>query len=150
MECAPLWLWYSLALSCTAWICYTDVRSFWIPDCPVVLLALGNGLAWYAQLVRPTWTISLGVAAFFLFLYLFWPQSIGSGDIKLALALSPGCPAWGAWAMLISSFFLAALTALALWRWQGKKVLPFGPFLLLGWWLAREPLLPLWPFGSIW
>lgn len=104
-------LWYAAAAGCTAWICYTDIRRCWIADAPVLALAVGNGAASYAGLVRPFWPVSLGVAALFLLLYGLWPGSIGSGDIKLALALVPGCPDHG------SHFF-----------WPGRArglVLPF-------------------------
>ena len=89
MEWPELFLWYGTAAGCTAWICYTDIRRCWIADAPVLALAVGNGAASYAGLVRPFWPVSLGVAALFLLLYGLWPGSIGSGDIKLALALAP-------------------------------------------------------------
>ena len=117
-------LWYAAAAGCTAWICYTDIRPFW--------------------------PVSLGVAALFLLLYGLWPGSIGSGDIKLALALAPGCPGWGAWTMAVTSFGLAALVALFYRFRTGKTIIPFGPFLLAGWWLAQEPLQRVWPGGWLW
>lgn len=139
--------WYGTAASCTAWICYTDIRRCWIADAPVLALAVGNGLAGYAGFVRPFWPVSFGVAAFFLLLYVLWPGAIGSGDIKLVLALAPGCPGWGAWTMAVISFSLAALAA-CLYRWRtGKSIIPFGPFLLAGWWLAQEPFRDFWPGG---
>ena len=79
-----------------------------------------------------------------------WPGSIGSGDIKLALALAPGCPGWGAWTMAVTSFGLAALVALFYRFRTGKTIIPFGPFLLAGWWLAQEPLQRAWPGGWLW
>ena len=150
MEWPELFLWYGTAAGCTAWICYTDIRRCWIADAPVLALALGNGLAGYAGLVRPFWPVSVGVAAFFLVLYGLWPGAIGSGDIKLALALSPGCPDWGAWVMLVASFCLAAPAALVYRRWKGASVIPFGPFLLLGWWMAQGPFPSWWPGGWLW
>ena len=143
-------LWYAAAAGCTAWICYTDIRRCWIADAPVLALAVGNGAASYAGLVRPFWPVSLGVAALFLLLYGLWPGSIGSGDIKLALALAPGCPGWGAWTMAVTSFSLAALVALFYRFRTGKTIIPFGPFLLAGWWLAQEPLQRVWPGGWLW
>lgn len=143
-------LWYAAAAGCTAWICYTDIRRCWIADAPVLALAVGNGAASYASLVRPFWPVSLGVAALFLLLYGLWPGSIGSGDIKLALALAPGCPGWGAWTMAVTSFGLAALVALFYRFRTGKTIIPFGPFLLAGWWLAQEPLQRAWPGGWLW
>ena len=101
-------------------------------------------------LVRPFWPVSLGVAALFLLLYGLWPGSIGSGDIKLVLALAPGCPGWGAWTMAVTSFGLAALVALCYRFRTGKTIIPFGPFLLAGWWLAQEPFQRAWPGGWLW
>ena len=92
----------------------------------------------------------LSVAALFLLLYGLWPGSIGSGDIKLALALVPGCPGWGAWTMAVTSFGLAALVALFYRFRTGKTIIPFGPFLLAGWWLAQEPFQRVWPGGWLW
>lgn len=70
--------------------------------------------------------------------------------LALALALSPGCPDWGAWVMLVASFCLAAPAALVYRRWKGASVIPFGPFLLLGWWLAQGPFPSWWPGGWLW
>lgn len=139
---AALWplfallLWYGLAAICTAVITYTDLTEFWIPDLPVVLLALGNGAAWYSGLANPHLLVTSAVALLFLLLYGCWPQSIGSGDIKLALALCPGCTAYGAYTMAVIAFAAAAVFALVRWLLCGQKLIPFGPFLLLGWWSA--------------
>lgn len=66
------------------------------------------------------------------------------------LALAPGCPGWGAWTMAVTSFGLAALVALVYRFRTGKTIIPFGPFLLAGWWLAQEPLQRAWPGGWLW
>lgn len=34
-------LWYGLAFGATAAITYTDVKAYWIPNAPVVVLAVG-------------------------------------------------------------------------------------------------------------
>ena len=85
MEWPELFLWYGTAAGCTAWICYTDIRRCWIADAPVLALALGNGLAGYAGLVRPFWPVSVGVAAFFLVLYGLWPGAIAVSYTHLTL-----------------------------------------------------------------
>lgn len=148
MGLTAMGIWYGIAVGCTAWICYTDIRRYWISHGPVLALALGNGAAGYMGWVQPAWPVSFGVAAFFLLLYALWPGSLGSGDVKLALALAPGCSDWGAWVMLVTAFGLAALTAWLYWLWKGKKLIPFGPFLLAGWWIAQAPFSMLWPGGS--
>lgn len=66
------------------------------------------------------------------------------------LALVPGCPGWGAWTMAVTSFGLAALVALFYRFRTGKTIIPFGPFLLAGWWLAQEPFQRVWPGGWLW
>lgn len=131
-------LWYGLAFGATAVITYTDVKAYWIPDTPVIVLAVGNLLAWYFGLIRPSLIAVSATAFFFLLLYGLWPDGIGSGDIKLALALCVGCPAGGAWIMTLAAFLLATLAALLCWGIKGKTVIPFGPFLLFGWWLSQE------------
>ena len=70
--------------------------------------------------------------------------------VLAALALAPGCPGWGAWTMAVTSFGLAALVALFYRFRTGKTIIPFGPFLLAGWWLAQEPLQRAWPGGWLW
>lgn len=47
-------LWYGLVFGATAAITYTDVKAYWIPDAPVVVLAVGNILALGLGLVRPS------------------------------------------------------------------------------------------------
>lgn len=131
-------LWYAFAFGATAVITYTDVKAYWIPNAPVVVLAVGNILALGLGLVRPSILAVSATVFFFLLLYGLWPDSIGSGDIKLALALSIGCPASGAWIMTVVSFLLATVIVLICWGVKGKTILPFGPFLLLGWWLSQE------------
>ena len=150
MEWPEISLWYSVAAGCTAWICYTDIRRYWIADAPVLALAVGNGAASYAEWIHPFWPFSLGVAAFFLLLYVLWPGAIGSGDIKLALALSLGCPDWSAWTMAVTAFGLAAFVALLYRLGTGKTMIPFGPFLLAGWWLAQEPFRCAWLGDWLW
>lgn len=131
-------LWYGLAFGAAAVITYTDIKAYWIPDTPVLVLALVNLLALCLDLVRPSILAVSATIFFFLLLYGLWPDSIGSGDIKLALALAIGCPAGGAWIMTVASFLLATIIALICWGVKGKTMLPFGPFLLLGWWLSQE------------
>ena len=131
-------LWYGLVFGATAAITYTDVKAYWIPDAPVVVLAVGNILALGLGLVRPSVMAVSATIFFFLLLYALWPHSIGSGDIKLALVLSIGCPAGGAWLMTVTAFLSATAISLLCWSLKGKTILPFGPFLLFGWWLSQE------------
>lgn len=52
--------------------------------------------------------------------------------------------------MAVTSFGLAALVALFYRFRTGKTIIPFGPFLLAGWWLAQKPLQRAWPGGWLW
>lgn len=131
-------LWYGLAFGAAAVITYTDIKAYWIPDTPVLVLALVNLLALCLDLVRPSILAVSATIFFFLLLYALWPNSIGSGDIKLALVLSIGCPAGGAWLMTVTAFLSATAISLLCWSLKGKTILPFGPFLLFGWWLSQE------------
>lgn len=137
MNLSGFCLWYGVALGATAVITYTDVKAYWIPDAPVLALAVINILALCFGWVRPSILAVSATVFFFLLLYGLWPDSIGSGDIKLALALCVGCPAGGAWLMTVASFLLATVISLLCWGIKGKTILPFGPFLLFGWWLSQ-------------
>lgn len=134
-------LWYGLAAVCTLIIFYTDITEFWIPDLPVLALALGNGAAWYGGLVSPALPAILLVGGLFLVLYAGWPGSMGSGDVKLALALCLGCTGYGAYGMAVTAFVLASMAAVGCWLWRRQQMIPFGPFLLLGWWAVGLGLL---------
>lgn len=138
MNLSGFWLWYVFAFGATAVITYTDIKAYWIPDMPVIVLAAINLLALCLGLVRPSILAVSATIFFFLLLYGLWPDSIGSGDIKLAAALAVGCPAGGAWLMTVSAFLSATVISLICWGVKGKTMLPFGPFLLLGWWLSQE------------
>ena len=143
-------LWYAAAAGCTAWICYTDIRRCWIADAPVLALAVGNGAASYAGLVRPFWPGSLGVAA--LFPAPLWSLARFHRQRRHQAGPGPGAglPGLGGWTMAVTSFGLAALVALFYRFRTGKTIIPFGPFLLAGWWLAQEPLQRAWPGGWLW
>ena len=138
MNLSAFWIWYGVAFGATAVITYTDVKAYWISDTPVIALAVINLLAFCLGLVEPSVPAVSATAFFFLLLYGLWPDSIGSGDIKLALALCLGCPAGGAWLMTVAAFLSATMMSLLCWCINGKTMLPFGPFLLFGWWLSQE------------
>ena len=142
-------LWYAAAAGCTAWICYTDIRRCWIADAPVLALAVAT-----APPVMPVWSGPFGP-----FPWASPPSSCSSmvsGPVPSAAATSSWpwpwrrLPGLGAWTMAVTSFGLAALVALFYRFRTGKTIIPFGPFLLAGWWLAQEPLQRAWPGGWLW
>lgn len=132
----PVLCWLCLAAGCTLLIIYTDIRYFWIPDIVVLLLFLSNGTACVFQLVQPNWLFTflclgcLAIAAFLL------PSGIGWGDIKLIGALSLGSSGIVLYGMLCFAFGTALIGALLYWRLYHRKVIPFAPFLLSGWWIS--------------
>ena len=128
--------WLVLAAGCTAGIIYTDIRWVWIPDRAVVVFAVSNVTAWAAGLVHPDGVTVLTIALAFIGIYILYPRGLGSGDVKLALALCLGCPGQGAYVMILLAVFFALITAGVIWFRARQTMLPFGPCLLAGWWLA--------------
>lgn len=129
-------IWLAVMALCTAFIVYTDLSWYWIPDGIVGVVALGNGAAWLGGLVRPDMAVSAGIALLFVLLYIVYPRGIGSGDIKLAAALCLGCSGSAAYIMMTAAFLSAAAGA-AVWQMHaGKGCIPFGPYLWIGWWIA--------------
>ncbi len=80
--------------------------------------------------------------AFYVVLHLVNPSGMGMGDVKLSGALG-ALLGWLSWSALLLGallgFVLAAVTGLALMvagRAGRKTALPFGPFMLVGAWVA--------------
>lgn len=80
-----------------------------------------------------------GVVLFFGLLFLFFPHSLGLGDVIFASALSvwflPSAAAFFVWL----SFMLAAVYGISLFLWkrqEGNRRIPFVPFLSLGGFLS--------------
>ncbi len=131
-----VWLWLGLVSLCTCCIIVTDVAWFWIPDEVVLVLVLANGVASLGGITVLDPLVCLGVIVFFVVLFYLNPGGMGSGDVKLASALSLGCTAHSAFSMLFVAFILAAAAGSVAWLCQRRSVIPFGPFLLLGWWCS--------------
>ena len=129
----------------TAELCRTDVAAHRLPNA-IVLPGYGFaavGLVWeWAATGRVPWQ-ALGVgAAFFGFLLLMnLAGGMGMGDVKLAGVLGLGLGAVGvttaAAAMVIGFVAGGAAGVLALLAPGGLlRRIPFGPFLLFGFWSA--------------
>lgn len=121
---------------CTAVIVFTDCAWFWIPDWAVIFTAAGNGAAWHFGLAAPEAACFFVISIFFIVLYTAIPHGIGSGDVKLAIALAAGCTGYTACIMVIAAFLSASVAAVAVWYLTGGREIPFGPFLWTGWWTA--------------
>ena len=130
----PCWL-LGLTIS-TGLIVYTDCRWYWIPDSLVVVTAVINGLALWGGLVAPDWSMSLGVAFAMALLYMVYPRGMGSGDVKLTAALVTACSGQTAYAFIVLAFSSAAVIGALVFLIRRQGMLPFGPFLWLGWWLS--------------
>ena len=129
-----------------------------LPSYPVaaVLLAvasIGEG-APHRLLGAAVW--GLGLYAFFLVLRLVYPAGMGFGDVKLAgvLGLYLG---WFDWRHAVvgtfAAFLIGGLAGLALMligRAGRKSQLPFGPYMIVGAWLAFAVAVPItrWYLGT--
>ncbi len=133
------WLFYGwiiILLVASIVIVYTDLRWFWIPDEAVAAIAVANGTACLCQLTRPDGLVSIIAIISILLLYHFFPIGMGSGDVKLMAALVPGCSAFMFYDTIVVAFVTGSIIALGYWIVFRKRVIPFGPFLILGWWMS--------------
>ena len=130
-------------------IVVTDIAFFWIPDAAVLALSIEMGAASWRGMIEPNLWACLAVMLFFLLIYGLYPEGMGSGDVKLAAALSLGCTAGGALVMVYVAFFSALAVAVLMMILNRCSVIPFGPFLLMGWWCAflLEDTLMQWLFS---
>lgn len=132
----PVSVWFVTAVAASLVIVCTDLACFWIPDLPVLLLGAANVAALAGGLFRPDPLVSLAAALFFTLLYVFFPGGMGSGDLKLFLALLPGYICCGVCVLVLCAFWTAFPAALAQYWLCRKKMLPFAPFLIVGWWFS--------------
>lgn len=130
-------------------LAYVDLRAHLLPD-PVTLAAsaaatiglAGGCLATaHGGILLVAFGIGLATSVLFLGLALIG-GGLGFGDVKLVFVLSATAAAVsvaGAILLLALAVALGGLTALVLVvsrRRDRQAHLPFGPFLLAGWWLA--------------
>lgn len=128
--------WLGTLVISTAITVYTDCRWYWIPDCLVGCTALANGLALWSGLIGPDWFMALGVTIGMGLIHLLYPQGLGSGDVKLTAVLAMACSGQTAYIFMVTAFVSAACVGSLLWVMRRQAMIPFGPFLWLGWWLA--------------
>ena len=132
-------------------LAFIDAREYRLPDAltlpsyPACLLLLGLAAPFVpggtGRFVHALIGMAAGVALFFLLLLAF-PAGLGMGDVKLAGPLGAYLGWLGATAFLaglMAAWLLAAVTGLGLMaagRATRKTQLPFGPFLIIGAFLA--------------
>lgn len=132
----PYSLWIGSLAVCTLVIVYTDIAWYWIPDAAVGAVALSNGLGWMLGLFAPNLWLGTLLALGFCAAYACYPSGMGSGDVKLTAALCLGCTGSMAYGMLVVAFVTALGAACFLRLRSARPVIPFGPFLWIGWWSA--------------
>lgn len=132
---------YLAAVSPT--LCSTDASSRRLPNrlvLPGYLVALAGILAqWLVTGELPIVALISG-AAYFCFMLAFGiAGGMGMGDVKLAGVLGLTAGLLGLSAAIISpvaAFLLGGVAAIAALRAGKGSSIPFGPFLLAGFWIA--------------
>lgn len=130
-------------------LAYVDLRAHLLPDpvtfaasaVAIVGLAIGCLATGHGRTLLIALGIGLATSAVFFGLALIG-GGLGFGDVKLVFVLAATAAALSVAAailLLVLAICLGGLTALVLVvsrRRDRKAHLPFGPFLLAGWWLA--------------
>lgn len=137
-----------LLAACLVWLSVIDLRSYRLPDVLTVPLLLTGlvlaGLQGRESLLWHTAAAALGGLTLYATrsLYHAWRgyDGLGLGDVKLFAAAG----AWIGLEGLASGLLIACVAALAvalLWKLadadvDGRSILPFGPFLAIGFWIV--------------
>ena len=132
-------------------LCLTDITERRLPNRLVLpaypVLAIALALHWAVSGSFPLVALVSGLGYFALMLVLSATGGMGLGDVKLAGALGFSAGMLGVDAALASPLLaflaggVAAMIALLAARGRRGTRIPFGPFLLAGFWAAV--LLPL-------
>lgn len=118
-----------------------DIREHRLPNklvVPGIVLAVLCGVL---QLVLSGWRDFMPLvcgAGYFALMFVFsMIGGLGMGDVKLAALLGASTGFIGVEAVVICvalAFFSGGAVALVLWLFKRRGRIPFGPFMLLGWW----------------
>lgn len=90
------------------------------------------------------------MAAPLLALHLLSPDAMGFGDVKAAVVLGAALGALD-WRLTIVALLVASLLGAATGLAARQRTIPFGPFLVLGTWvalIAHEPIVTHWLSGG--
>ena len=120
-----------------------DVREHRLPNKLVVPGIALAGLCALTELVlsggRHWMPLACGAAYFVFLLVLSALGGLGMGDVKLAavLGVASGFVSWQCCAASVcGAFILGGVAACVLWLLRRRGRIPFGPFMLAGFWLA--------------
>lgn len=144
------WLWFAPIATALAFI---DLEHFRLPNALTwsallgcsVLLAANAVISGDRDALRGAAIGAIGLSAFYLFLNIVSRGGMGMGDVKLALTIGL-LTGYSGWPFVVTAtftaFVLGSIVGIALMltgRAGRKSALPFGPFMLVGVFLA--PLL---------
>jgi leader peptidase (prepilin peptidase)/N-methyltransferase len=126
-----------------------DVREHRLPNALVLpgypVAALGVAGEWVRTGQPPVVAVVAGAASIVLLLALSLGGGMGMGDVKLAGVLGLTAGLVGVTPAVVSplaAFVLGGVVALVVAVRRGRDTrIPFGPFLLVGFWLAVVPAL---------
>jgi leader peptidase (prepilin peptidase)/N-methyltransferase len=120
-----------------------DIREHRLPNTlvvPGIALAVVCGLLELVLTGGRHWSPLLcGGVYFALMLVLSLLGGLGMGDVKLAAMLGASAGFLGVESAIVSvglAFILGGVVALVLWFAQRRGRIPFGPFMLAGYWVA--------------
>jgi leader peptidase (prepilin peptidase)/N-methyltransferase len=135
----------------TAQLCRTDMTAHRLPNAVVLpgygITATGVVFGWLRTGIPPVGALIAGCATFGFLLMLGLGGGMGMGDVKLGGLLGINLGTIGAVAAIAGPVIafvvggIAGLIALALPATDGLRRIPFGPYLLFGFWSAA--VLPL-------
>lgn len=130
----------------TAELCRTDVTARRLPNALVLpgygITATGAVFGWLRTGTLPAGALIAGCATFGFLLLLGLGGGMGMGDVKLGGLLGLNLGAIGAVAAIAGPMIgfvvggIAGLVTLALPTTDGLRRIPFGPYLLFGFWSA--------------
>jgi leader peptidase (prepilin peptidase)/N-methyltransferase len=122
-----------------------------LPSYPVAaVLLIGAGLAEHdpGRLLRAA-ICGFGLYAFYFVLMMVYPKGMGFGDVKLAGVLGLYLGYFGWQHCLVGAFFgflvggLYGILLMLMGRAGRKSQIPFGPFMMIGAWLALAVSAPV-------
>lgn len=157
-----VWLFFAVLTWIYAVAAVIDLQYLRLPDVltwPAAAIAVGGSIALSAHFgeVDAAWPGIIAAAATAAFLWAFslafraWRKkdAFGLGDIKLQLSLGASA-GWLGWTpdrevlgpvsmviwVMLAGFFIGSLAGLPTAGFRLSKHIPFGPFLMLGWFVV--------------